>query len=56
MTVACANILDRPDAVEQAAEEARTVIEHRDQLFGRAAVIGAVRKAQRLFDQVVAAA
>ncbi|MFD8993457.1 N-6 DNA methylase [Streptomyces abikoensis] len=56
VTVACADILARPDAVEQAAEEARTVIEHRDQLFGRAAVIGAVRKAQRLFDQVVAAA
>ncbi|MFC4512286.1 N-6 DNA methylase [Streptomyces ehimensis] len=56
VTVACADTLTRPDAVEEAMAEARAVIEHRDQLFGRAAVIGAVRKAQRLFDQVVAAA
>ncbi|MEV4500905.1 N-6 DNA methylase [Streptomyces klenkii] len=56
VTVARADILTHPNAVDEAAAEARAVIEHRDRLFGRAAVIGAVRKAQHLLEQVTKAA
>ncbi|MEU1307894.1 N-6 DNA methylase [Streptomyces cinnamoneus] len=56
VTVARADILTHPNAVEEAMAKARAVIEHRDTLFGRAAVIGAVRKAQHLLEQVTQAA
>ncbi|GCD35721.1 hypothetical protein OEIGOIKO_03467 [Streptomyces chrestomyceticus JCM 4735] len=51
VTVACADTLANPRAIEEAARHARSVIEHRDSILGKAKLIAAVRQAQQLLDQ-----
>lgn len=56
VTIACANILTSPNAVEEAAEEARAVIEHRDRLVAQASMVAGIRKVEALLNQAVPAA
>ncbi|MEV4741791.1 N-6 DNA methylase [Streptomyces sp. NPDC049555] len=55
VTVACADSLIQPNAVEEAMAEARAIIEHRDRLFDQASMIAGIRKAQTLLAQAAAA-
>ncbi|WP_051853178.1 N-6 DNA methylase [Streptomyces aureocirculatus] len=54
VTVACADSLANPRAVEDAMKEAQAVFEHRDEVFGKASVIAGTRKMQRLLESVAA--
>jgi hypothetical protein len=56
VTVACDNSLANPNAIEDAWKQARSVIEHRDEVLGKARVIAAVRQAQHLLEQTTATA
>ncbi|MEN8649162.1 N-6 DNA methylase [Streptomyces sp. 21So2-11] len=51
VTVACADSLANPNAIEDAMKHARAVFEHRDEMLGKARIIGAVRQAQQLLEQ-----
>ncbi|MFH9425195.1 N-6 DNA methylase [Streptomyces sp. NPDC017529] len=51
VTVACADTLANPRAIEDAAVHARAVIEHRNSVLGQAKLVAAVGMAQRLLDQ-----
>ncbi|MFH8405349.1 N-6 DNA methylase [Streptomyces sp. NPDC018019] len=51
VTVACADTLANPKAIEEAAEHARAVIEHRNTVLDKAKIIAAIRQTQRLLDQ-----
>ncbi|MDJ0386119.1 N-6 DNA methylase [Streptomyces sp. G-G2] len=54
VTVACDNSLSNPRAVEDAQAQALAAIEHRDQVLGKAEIISAVRRTQRLLEAVAA--
>ncbi|MEU1015392.1 N-6 DNA methylase [Streptomyces sp. NPDC005898] len=54
VTVACADALANPKAVEDAMKEARAVFEHRDEVFGKASAIAGIRKMQRLLESIAA--
>ncbi|MEU7583797.1 N-6 DNA methylase [Streptomyces sp. NPDC041068] len=54
VTVACADALANPNAVEDAMREARAVFEHRDEVLGRARIIAAIRQAHDLMDTALA--
>ncbi|MHA7956374.1 N-6 DNA methylase [Streptomyces sp. L500] len=56
VTVACADILTTPNAVEEAAAEAQAVIEHRNRLVAQAHMLAGIRKVETLLNQVVPAA
>ncbi|WP_030660343.1 N-6 DNA methylase [Streptomyces rimosus] len=53
VTVACADILTNPRAIEDAVEHARAVIEHRNSVLGKAKVIAAIQRPQQLLNQAV---
>ncbi|CAM5314953.1 N-6 DNA methylase [Streptomyces abikoensis] len=55
-TVACADALARPNAVEGAMVEARAVVEHRDRMLRMAAMLRGIRLAQDFLNKVVQAA
>ncbi|WP_189956816.1 N-6 DNA methylase [Streptomyces alanosinicus] len=50
VTVACADALANPNAVQDAMREARAVFKHRDEALGKARLIAAVRQVQQLVD------
>ncbi|MGW6021306.1 N-6 DNA methylase [Streptomyces sp. NPDC055099] len=56
VTVACANSLANPNAVEDAMKEARAVFEHRDEVLGKARIIAALRQAEHLMGQALSPA
>ncbi|MEU5434503.1 N-6 DNA methylase [Streptomyces sp. NPDC020719] len=56
VTVACADTLANPHAVEDAMAQARAVIEHRDRVVGQAHMIAAIRRTQHLLEQTTATA
>lgn len=56
VTVACADALANPDAVEDAMKEARAVFEHRDEVLGKARIIAALRHAEHLMEQTLSPA
>ncbi|UQA93666.1 N-6 DNA methylase [Streptomyces halobius] len=51
VTVACADSIANPNAVEEAMKHARAVFAHRDETLGKARIIAAVRQAQQLLEQ-----
>ncbi|WP_367132736.1 MULTISPECIES: N-6 DNA methylase [Streptomyces] len=55
-TVACADALAHPDAVEEAMVEARAVIEHRDRMLRMAAMLRGIRQGHDFLNKVVQAA
>ncbi|MEV0445918.1 N-6 DNA methylase [Streptomyces spectabilis] len=54
VTVACADALATPNAVEEAMEQARAVFAHRDEVLGRARIFAALHQAQSLMDSALA--
>ncbi|MGI5526884.1 N-6 DNA methylase [Streptomyces syringium] len=55
-TVACADALARPNAVEEAMAEARAVFQHRDRMLSQVAMIRGIRQAHDYLNRAVAAA
>ncbi|MFF4606135.1 N-6 DNA methylase [Streptomyces sp. NPDC001339] len=53
VTVACADSLANPNAVEDAMKEARAVFEHRDEMLGKAQIIGAIHRTQHLMERAL---
>ncbi|MGD3109535.1 N-6 DNA methylase [Streptomyces sp. YGL11-2] len=51
VTVACADSLANPNAIEDAMEEARAVFAHRDEVISKAQIIAAIRRAEQLVEQ-----
>ncbi|MGX1668652.1 N-6 DNA methylase [Streptomyces sp. NPDC055400] len=56
VTVACADSLANPNAVEDAMRHARAVFAHRDEMLGKARIVAALRQTQRLLEQSTAVA
>ncbi|MCX5206688.1 SAM-dependent methyltransferase [Streptomyces sp. NBC_00237] len=56
VTVACADSLANPRAVEDAHEEARAAFEHRDRILGQLQMVAAVRRAQQFLEKTVGVA
>ncbi|WP_079052521.1 N-6 DNA methylase [Streptomyces regalis] len=56
VTVACADSLANPNAVEDAMKHARAVFAHRDEMLGKARILAAIRQAQQLLEQGTAIA
>ncbi|MEV6840265.1 hypothetical protein AB0N17_38205 [Streptomyces sp. NPDC051133] len=56
VTVACADTLANPNAVEDAMKEARAVFDHRDEVLGKARIIAALRQAEHLMEQALSPA
>ncbi|MFD3667220.1 N-6 DNA methylase [Streptomyces sp. NPDC058672] len=56
VTVACADSLASPNAVEDAMKHARAVFAHRDEMLGKARIIAAIRQTQQLLEQGTAVA
>ncbi|MGG2460509.1 N-6 DNA methylase [Streptomyces sp. RGM 3693] len=52
VTVACADSLANPNAVEDAMKEARAVFEHRDEVLGKAQIVATIRRTQQMMEQV----
>lgn len=53
VTVACADSLANPNAVEDAMKQAQAVFEHRDEMLGKAQIISAIRRTQHLVEQAL---
>ncbi len=56
VTVACADSLANPNAVEDAMKEARAAFERRDEVLGKARIIAAIRRTQQLMEQALSPA
>ncbi|MCX4666412.1 SAM-dependent methyltransferase [Streptomyces sp. NBC_01381] len=56
VTVACADSIANPNAVEEAMEHARAVFAHRDEMLGKARIIAALRQTEHLLEQASAIA
>ncbi|WP_143179736.1 N-6 DNA methylase [Streptomyces yunnanensis] len=56
VTVACADSLANPNAVDDAMKEARAVFEHRDEVLDKARITAAIRRTQQLMEQVLSPA
>ncbi|GGX51000.1 hypothetical protein GCM10010341_85720 [Streptomyces noursei] len=56
VTVACADSLANPNAVEDAMKEARAVYAHRDEVVGKAQIMATIRQTQHLLEQAHAPA
>ncbi|WP_327356291.1 N-6 DNA methylase [Streptomyces sp. NBC_01304] len=56
VTVACADSIVNPRAVEEAMKQARAVFAHRDEMLGKARIIAALRQTQHLLEQSTAVA
>ncbi|WP_369387282.1 N-6 DNA methylase [Streptomyces sp. CG1] len=56
VTVACDDSLANPNAIEDAWKHARAVVEHRDEVVGKARIIAAMRQTQHLLERATAVA
>ncbi|EST27349.1 N-6 DNA methylase [Streptomyces roseochromogenus] len=56
VTVACDDSLANPNAIEDAWKRARAVVEHRDEVVGKARIIAAMRQTQHLLERATAVA